>query len=334
METTPVRTERKIVATTHVDRHRERMSRSALEALATQLRARYIPLGYEHDPRYPPLGRMVGAQVVELPDGEFAAEALLEFWDADPTTLTIESDGREIPRLVESDSPSVQYDRTFRDSASHEIVAEIGALLESRPVMVAKKAVDPIPVLTLVLGTFVAGGIAQGFFGRLGEDAYNALKGKLVRLYEHRKRPGLIQIVVATTLADEHDVEWIVVAESRRGPDVEHLLEQVLAALDRDAAKIAATVARLRAPRRIVFAWRKRRLELLHILDTHGVPIVVAEIPKMRSWRRQQGRAQRSEGSHWTPGEHRRCLRNLAGLRCGPPRGWRSSIPLRPWREH
>ena len=57
------------MATTHVDRHGERLTRSALESLVRQLRANYIPIGFEHDPRFPPLGRMIDATVVELPDG-------------------------------------------------------------------------------------------------------------------------------------------------------------------------------------------------------------------------------------------------------------------------
>jgi len=61
----------------------------------------------------------------------------LQFWDADPTEMSIESDDRDIPRLADTAQPGVMYDRSFLDGEAAGLVAELGAILESKPVMVS-----------------------------------------------------------------------------------------------------------------------------------------------------------------------------------------------------
>ena len=60
-----------VASTTHLDLHNERMSKSALEGMALQIRSKYIPQLVNHD-----LGRQIGVllygKVLSLEDGEFA----------------------------------------------------------------------------------------------------------------------------------------------------------------------------------------------------------------------------------------------------------------------
>lgn len=52
-----------ITLTTHVDRHGDHFTREALVSMVDQIDKHYIPVNIEHDPRIPPQGRVVGAEV-------------------------------------------------------------------------------------------------------------------------------------------------------------------------------------------------------------------------------------------------------------------------------
>jgi len=60
-----------IASTTHIDRHNERMAKSALDGMAVQIKERYIPQLIEHD-----LNQHIGVglygEVFQLKDGEYA----------------------------------------------------------------------------------------------------------------------------------------------------------------------------------------------------------------------------------------------------------------------
>ena len=281
-----LRTQRQIIATTLRDLHGEQMTRAALDEIVREVRTHYIPLGYEHDPRFPPLGRIIGAQVIELADGEQAAEAILEFWDSDPTQLAIESDDREFPRAADASSPGVRFGRSFLDDEAAAAIAALGEITGSTPVMISKKNLEPIPVLMLILGTFAIGGIAQGFLSKLGEDLYTALRDRLSGLFEHRDDPGLLEIVVGVVVAGRQ-IEMIVVLESPNAKGISDLFKRLPAALDRQLPEIISK-SKGRPVQRVVATWRRGRLVPMHILDSHGVPIEVFEIPSDKQRKRKR----------------------------------------------
>lgn len=60
-----------IASTTHIDRHNERMARSALDSMAEQIKERFIPQLVEHDPNQH-IGVILYGEVFQLKDGEYA----------------------------------------------------------------------------------------------------------------------------------------------------------------------------------------------------------------------------------------------------------------------
>lgn len=60
-----------IASTTHIDRHNERMVRSALDSMAEQIKERFIPQLIEHDPNQH-IGVILYGEVFQLNDGEYA----------------------------------------------------------------------------------------------------------------------------------------------------------------------------------------------------------------------------------------------------------------------
>lgn len=60
-----------IASTTHIDRHNERMAKSALDGMAEQIKEKFIPQLIEHDPNQH-IGVFLYGEVFQLNDGEYA----------------------------------------------------------------------------------------------------------------------------------------------------------------------------------------------------------------------------------------------------------------------
>ena len=60
-----------IVSTTHIDRHHEKMSKTALDGMAIQINEKFIPQLIEHDPNQQ-IGVILYGEVFQLKDGEYA----------------------------------------------------------------------------------------------------------------------------------------------------------------------------------------------------------------------------------------------------------------------
>ncbi|MFP4514386.1 MAG: DUF4160 domain-containing protein [Parcubacteria group bacterium] len=60
-----------IASTTHIDRHNERMAKSALDSMVEQIKKKFIPQLIEHDPNQH-IGVVLYGEVFQLKDGEYA----------------------------------------------------------------------------------------------------------------------------------------------------------------------------------------------------------------------------------------------------------------------
>jgi hypothetical protein len=175
-----------IVATSEVDAHGETFSREALEQLVRQMNTSYLPLGIEHDPREPSVGRVAAARLVTRQDGILMVEADMEIFE-DGETVPLAMDSREIPlEPAPAGDILVKFDRSYAVSAERKtLVDELAQTIGARTNQEFKKAVDPISVLTIV-GSFAAGAMASGFLKRIGEDAYEAFKAKLKQIFSSK----------------------------------------------------------------------------------------------------------------------------------------------------
>jgi len=65
-----------IMATSHVDLHGDILSHKALESLVDQIKSQYLPINVNHDIKGHPIGRLISAEIIKLPD---AFELLSEY---------------------------------------------------------------------------------------------------------------------------------------------------------------------------------------------------------------------------------------------------------------
>lgn len=262
------------VATTHIDRHNERLAREALEGMARDAAEHYIPVMWNHDIRHPPLGRIVSAEVVALEDGEYALETITECWEQGDTVESLRGDGRRWLRLRIDDDYErfvVRYDRTFLDEDGWALVQDIAALSGAEPQQEGKKALEPVSTLVIAVGAFALGSIASEFFRKLGSDVYDALKNRLKTFLE--RNPGREFLV---------DFEMVVESEGRRfeahvlvDEPSPHKMEELFGSRFSQLDEIVEQIQReLPEAARIVLEWRERRMQLRYVVRSDGVPLI------------------------------------------------------------
>ncbi len=261
------------LATTHLDRHNERFTVGALESMVEQSNGKIIPLGYEHDPRIAPLGRIIKTELVELEDGEFAVDGSAELFDEDLSGLT-DLGQREIPvREFEADKFTIIADRNFRDEEGRQDIEDLkGILNDAKTEEEIKKAFEPLSILT-VGAAFALGAIASGFFGEMGAEAYRALKEKLKKIFSKRLVEGQERLFTFdTTISNSHkSINVEVIITNPTDDDIEQFFDKGLNQLD---LVLPNHFANNKAFKRIVFDFKNGNLKLKFAVLKNGVPVI------------------------------------------------------------
>ena len=175
------------MATSHVDLHGDILSHKALESLVDQIKSQYLPINVNHDIRGHPIGRLISAEIIKLPDGEIGVLGTAEIFEESDNLESLMGDGREIK--VKSDdiqTISVSYDRSFQDLEGKELLQELSKISKDEPVFSMKKAVEPVSTLVIYARIFIAGAVATGFLRKIGYDIYDKLKNSLIKYYKKK----------------------------------------------------------------------------------------------------------------------------------------------------
>jgi len=261
-----------IISSTHTDLHGDKMTLDMLNSFSSQVREHYLPINVNHDPRLPPVGRLTSVEVIQLPDGEYAAQGTEEIFEPTDDLESLTGDGREIPiEKEETQSFLAYYDRIFSDDSGQELVKELEEITDQQPRYTLKKAVDPISILLISAGIFVFGSIAQGFFTKVGEDAYLKLKGALIKYYKKKAKPDQLldfrfstkrkdNIFEVHLLLDNPTEESLNCLFDSGFKQIDELLNSVPLGLEKEIAEI-------------VLDYKNRQLTLLYTVRKDSVPI-------------------------------------------------------------
>ena len=186
------------------------ITREAVLSAVEQLQRGPLPSFLEHDHTLAPVGRVLGGRVVELGDGEIAAESIMEiFEETSPASVHSAS---QFDDVVRSNEPIAGVGGPFEivvDHRSYDLI-DIDAIAEAgRPageIGVSDSALrfsagpDPLLVISLGTGAVAWWWFAKGFFTRLGEtladevseelkQAYRSFKATLRATVAEKRRP-------------------------------------------------------------------------------------------------------------------------------------------------
>jgi hypothetical protein len=259
---------RAVMATTHVDRHNDRLPLEALRSMKQHIDTAYLPFIVGHDPRCPPIGRVVRAEITTLPDGEHAIEADVEVFEPGDE---VRSDGRTVHyRPLPADDLILTVDRTFSQEEFESAVAAIARLFGTAPVYEVKKALDPIAVIGIGLGTVAVGKFAGAFFSKLGSNAADALCAHLKEVFRRKSSDGQVRLLrIELDFAHEGRqcrAEMIVTGPSES--DIEGLLRDGLVEVDRLLPMYLATDVT-----RYVFEYASGQTVLKFAVRSDAVPV-------------------------------------------------------------
>lgn len=262
-----------IIATTHVDAHGDKLMLSALESMLDSLSRQTVPVQVEHDPRRPPIGKIVSGNIVELEDSEFGLEVESEIFEPSDQLPPLQSD-RELPihEYVEG-RLQVVYDRSFQTGTRRELVERISQVLGSPSKEYVKKAIEPLSILIISGAVVALGQISSGFLGRLGEDAYEKLKSLLKQVFV-KEQPATAETLLQLQFLAESEgteVEVWIIATDPSAHDIDGLLGTGLETLDRALLEIVDPTVGLR---RVVFEYGRDGVLLRYAIRRDGYPML------------------------------------------------------------
>lgn len=262
------------MVTTHVDKHNERISIDALKDLINLVNQQYIPMGVEHDPRIPPVGRVISAQIEELSDGEFAVDGIAEIYE-EGQEIEFKDDGREIPIELPSEGITISPDRSYLQPNDKELLQELESLLKGEIKPQIKKSVEPISIL-IIAASFMAGGIAQGFLSKIGEDIWEKLKSKINELVNSKTRVEKDRLLVFEFTVDleNNPLSLETILTNPRESEIRKFLDEGLEQLDKKTNHFFQHRHYLR---KVVFEFKDSKLKVIFGLRKDGVPLSIPD---------------------------------------------------------
>lgn len=262
-----------VIATTHLDRHGDKLTVSALRSMAQQAKEAFIPVRDEHDPRNPPIGRVINATVKRTPDGEFALVCDVEYFDQSGDTPPT-SDKRKLRlRKYSEDNLQVSWDRSYRFDDDQKLLRELATTAKTPMTLMeyGKKALDPVSILQIT-GAFVLGGIATGLLNKVGSDSWDSFK-RLLEKIVRKKVQQESEAILAFSFSIEHAGRLYNVSLLVTNPqkvDIEAILELHLPKLD---SLVKACIDSNDEVREIVLEYRGRDIRIKYAVTESGEPV-------------------------------------------------------------
>lgn len=266
-----------IIATTHVDKQDERISKNALDGMAERIEENIMPVNLEHDPRHPPIGRMISAEVVQLPDGEFGVSAQMEIFDEADHVLDELQDRKLKIETDKLDRPIIGFDYSYYNQKQHSEKVDGFEDLGLEVRLQSKKAAFPISELVLILGA-LGGPVLAGFLKKLGEDAYEALKERIKGALADRRADSdeYLHRVEWSKEIDGRLTEIRIVLSNPSDQEIDWFYDEGLGQLDEELSHFHTGPHQVR---RIVLVIEDFSVSTIHAVNEKGLPLSVNRGP-------------------------------------------------------
>jgi hypothetical protein len=263
--------QRGIIATTHVVPDGNRLAPSALEGIARQIQEVFIPVNVEHDPRLPVIGRIVGAEIKELGDGELGLEAVIELFEPDDQLPPLDETRPVVMRSYELNRLQVIFDRGLRGPEDQADILELSNALGTTAEEDHKWALEPLTILTIG-AAFALSHFAKEFLAAAGKDTYEFVKAKIKRIMR-RRRPDETErlLKLEFELYEGERRIWVdVLLTNPTDNEIDTILVEGLNEIQKLTAAVLATNEPVR---RLVLSYSQESLQILYGVRFDGVPL-------------------------------------------------------------
>jgi hypothetical protein len=265
------------IATTHVVPDQRAMTLEDLKLHLDTIDHVIIPVYSVHDPRQPPIGRVVSGAIVGLEDGEYALDVNVELFDPD----FIPPPGAAMDKKVTIVNRSqgmfgIWCDMFTITPEKAVILKEISEILKT-PVSSRSGAgimQDDLPILIIGIGRLPFGYIADTFSRRLGGGNIHLLTKNLTRLYTSpREIPDDSLLIFDLDVTDRQQRSLLieVIMTNPCVKDIVTFFSEGLRELDRILPPFY--LSRLR-PRKIVISYSDGRFRVLYAIQEQGIPMI------------------------------------------------------------
>jgi hypothetical protein len=149
----------------------------------------------------------------------------------------------------------------------------------------AKKAIDPISVLTIG-GAFVLGAICTGFLSKIGEDGYEFLKKRLSMLLQHRKsgeKQRLFEFRAVVRRGD-YEIEVNVLLVDPTEEEIDEFFKNGLTQLD----ALVPPYFGVEGLKSLVFEYSDKRLVEMFGVRRDAVPLRFSRVRDLNSHRKTE----------------------------------------------
>jgi hypothetical protein len=148
--------------------------------------------------------------------------------------------------------------------------------LGSKPQQEIKKSLEPLSILAIG-GAFILGGIANGFLGKIGSDAYDSIKSKITELFQKKakeKKHEALLVFSFLISVDEYHIEVETILTNPTSEDIDNFLKSGLHQLDSLVLEYFDKNAGLR---RITTRYENKELHLIFGVRKDAVPMFPEE---------------------------------------------------------
>ena len=236
-----------------------------------------IPVYSVHDPRQPPIGRVVSGLIVGLEDGEYALDVNVELFDPD----FIPECGTSIDkRVVIVNKPDGKFgiwcDMTSLTPEKTEFLQDISKILGTRISSGSSTGIlqEELPTLVIGIGMLPFGYIADTFSRWLDLEKVQQLTGTLTRIYLPAGDPPPDSLLIFDLDVTDRQQRSLLIEVIMTNPsqnDIESFFKWGLGELDRILPPFY--LSRLH-PKKIVMNYNDGMFRVLYAIQEQGIPMI------------------------------------------------------------
>ena len=233
--------ENQIIASTHLDRTGDQISKEDLELLFTRIPDEY-KLNQEHDLSKPLVAKGYNKKFVKLPDGNYAITMDIEvfnegiFKNGGGFSPSFSKSRISVNEKKKGDIEIKFNSLTFDKEDIKGLVVLSNSDLQIDGLEQVQKALSPVEILII---SFIGVGSAvfNGFFGKAGSDIYDKLKKKLREISKKQKEEKNKKVIFHGEINIEINkkiIELIIPFNSKQldivdkyGIDLDHIIEDI-----------------------------------------------------------------------------------------------------------